>query len=158
MKSININQRLADKIISVLLLLLCALILWEIRNFSEYGRYFPYIVTLFLLMFSLVYFIKSWAAPLRKMESLGKEQHELIEDLSSFLISFGGVLVYVFVLFSLLGFLAGSILFCISVIIGVQITRAEANLKSVISSFVVSSVFSFMMYYLFRHLFHIRLP
>ena len=158
MKSININQELADKIISVLLLLLCGLILWEIRNFSEYGRYFPYIVTLFLLMFSVVYFVKSWLAPLREMDSLGKDQQELIQDLSSFLISLGGVLVYVFILFSLLGFLASSILFCISVIIGVQITRAEANLKSVISSFVVSGAFTFMMYYLFRHLFHIRLP
>ncbi len=157
MKSININQRLTDKIVSVLLLLLCGLIFWEIRNFSEYGRYFPYILTLFLLILCLVYFVKSWVAPLRKTESLEEGQQELIKDLPSFLLSLGGVLVYVFILFSLLGFLVSSILFCVGVIIGVQITRAEASFRSVILSFIVSGAFSFIMYYIFRHIFNIRL-
>lgn len=158
MKSININRRLADKILSVFLLFLCSLILWEIRKFSEYGAYFPYIVTLFLAIFCFVYFIKSWVAPVRKMGISGKEQRELIRDLSSFLVSFVGVLAYIFILFSLLGFLAGSIVFCISVTLIIQIIRGEASFKLAVLSFIASSTFSFMMYYLFRHLFHIHLP
>jgi len=158
MKSININRRLADKILSVFLLFLCSLILWEIRKFSEYGAYFPYIVTLFLAIFCFVYFIKSWVAPLRKMGSSGEEQLELIQDLSSFSVSFVGVLAYIFILFSLLGFLVGSILFCISVTLVIQIARAEASFKLAVLSFIASSTFSFMMYYLFRHVFHIHLP
>jgi len=158
MKSININRRLADKILSVFLLFLCGAILWETRKFSEYGAYFPYIVTLFLAVFSLVYFIKSWGVPLRKMRSSGKEQLELIQDLSSFMVSLGGVLAYIFILFSLLGFLVGSILFCISVTLVIQITRAEATFKLVTLSLLSSTMFTFMMYYIFRHVFHIHLP
>ena len=158
MKRININKKSADKVISVLLLLICGLILWEIRNFSEYGRYFPYMVTLFLLIFSIVYFVKSWAASLRKTEGLEKGQQEIIRDLSSFSICLVGVLVYVFILFSLLGFLVSSILLCICVIVGIQITRMGVNFRSVILSFIVSSAFTLMIYYLFRHIFHIRLP
>ena len=158
MKRIDINQRLADKILSVFLLLLCGLILWETRKFSEYGAYFPYIVTLFLAVFSFIYFIRSWVVHLRKMGSPGKEQGELIQDLSSFLVSFVGVLAYIFILFSLLGFLVGSILFCISVTVAIQIARGEASFKLVLISFVSSCIFTFMMYYLFRHVFHIHLP
>ncbi len=158
MKSININRRLADKILSVFLLFLCGAILWETRKFSEYGAYFPYIVTLFLAVFSLVYFIKSWGVLLRKMGSSGKEQLELIQDLSSFLVSFVGVLAYIFILFSLLGFLVGSILFCISVTSVIQITRSEASFKLTTLSLLSSGMFTFMMYYLFRHVFHIHLP
>jgi hypothetical protein len=158
MKTININQRLADKILSVVLLLLCGLILWETRGFSEYGAYFPYIVTLFLAIFSSVYFIRSWVVSLRKTGGAGEEQRELVQDLPGFLVSFAGVLAYIFILFSLLGFVAGSILFCISVTLLIQIARAEARLKSVIISFASSGAFTFMMYYLFRHVFHIHLP
>jgi len=158
MKSININRRLSDKILSVFLLFLCGLILWETRKFSEYGAYFPYIVTLFLAVFSLVYFIKSWGVPLRKMGGSGKEQLELIQDLSSFLVGFVGVLAYIFILFSRLGFLVGSILFCISVTSVIQITRSEASFKLATLSLLSSGMFTFMMYYLFRHVFHIHLP
>ena len=158
MKTININQRLADKILSVVLLLLCGLILWETRGFSEYGAYFPYIVTLFLAIFSSVYFIRSWVGSLRKTGSAGEEQRELVQDLSGFLVSFVGVLAYIFILFSLLGFVVGSILFCISVTLVIQITRGEASLKLMLISFASSGIFTFMMYYLFRHVFHIHLP
>jgi predicted membrane-bound spermidine synthase len=158
MKSININQRLADKILSVFLLFLCGLILWEIRKFSEYGAYFPYIITIFLAVFSFVYFIKSWVFTLRKMWSSEKEQQELILDLPSFLASFVGVLAYIFILFPLLGFLVGSILFCISVTLVIQISRAEASFKLAVLSFITTSIFCYMMYYIFRHLFHIHLP
>ncbi|MBA7703734.1 hypothetical protein ES703_112527 [subsurface metagenome] len=154
MKSININQRLADKILSVFLLFLCGLILWEIRKFSEYGAYFPYIITIFLAVFSFVYFIKSWVFTLRKMWSSEKEQQELILDLPSFLASFVGVLAYIFILFPLVG----SILFCISVTLFIQISRAEASFKLAVLSFIAIIVFCFMMYYIFRHLFHIHLP
>ena len=158
MKTININQRLADKILSVVLLLLCGFILWETRKFSEYGAYFPYVVTLFLALFSSIYFIKSWAASLGKTGSSGEEQRELVQDLSGFLVSFVGVLAYIFILFSLLGFLVGSILFCISVTLLIQMARAEARFKLVVISFASSGMFTFMMYYLFRHVFHIHLP
>ena len=158
MKSININQRLVDKVISVFLLFLCGSIIWETKNFSEYGAYFPYIITLFLAVFSLIYFIKSWIFTLRKMPSSKKEQQELILDLPSFSASFVGVLAYIFVLFPLLGFFLGSILFCVGVTLVIQIIRAEANSKLTILSFVASIVFCFMMYYIFRHLFHINLP
>ena len=158
MKRININQRLADKILSVFLLLLCGLILWETREFSEYGAYFPYIVTIFLAIFSFVYLIKSWAVPPTKTESTGKEQQEIIGDLSSFLVSFVGVLAYIFILFSVLGFVAGSIVFCISVTLIIQIVRGEGSFKLATLSFASSGIFTFMMYYLFRHVFHIHLP
>ena len=158
MKTINIKQRLADKILSVVLLLLCGFILWEIREFSEYGAYFPLIVTLFLAIFSVVYLIQSWGASLVKTGSAGEEPQELIQDLSGFVVSFAGVLAYIFILFSLLGFVAGSSLFCVSVTLLIQIARAEARLKSVIISFASSGAFTFMMYYLFRHVFHIHLP
>jgi hypothetical protein len=158
MKRININQRLADKILSVCLLLLCGLILWETRGFSEYGAYFPYIVTLFLAIFSFVYLMRSWVVSPSKTGISGKEQQELIEDLSSFLVSFVGVLAYIFILFSLLGFVVGSILFCISVTLTIQIARAEASFKLATLSFLSSGLFTFMMYYLFRHVFHIHLP
>jgi hypothetical protein len=158
MKTININQRLADKILSVILLLLCGLILLETRKFSEYGAYFPHIVTVFLAIFSSIYFIRSWVASLRKTGSAGEEKQELVQDLSGFVVSFVGVLAYVFILFSLLGFVVGSILFCISVTLVIQMARAEARFKLVVISFASSGMFTFMMYYLFRHIFHIHLP
>ncbi len=158
MKRININQRLADKIISVALFVLCALILWETREFSEYGAYFPYIVTLFLAIFNFVYLIKSWTVSPTKTGSAGKEQQEIIGDLSGFLVSFVGVLAYIFILFSLLGFVAGSILFCISVTLVIQIARGEVSFKLATLSSASSGIFTFMMYYLFRHVFHIHLP
>jgi hypothetical protein len=158
MKSIRINQSLADRYLSIALLLFCGLVLLEIRHFSEYGRYFPYIATLFLLVFSFVYFLNSWLPRLRKKENSAQKPYELVKHLPSFVVSFGGILVYIFVLFSLLGFLASSIVFCIGVIIGIQITRAEVSFKSAITSLITSSVFSFVMYYIFRHVFNIRLP
>lgn len=158
MKRIDINQRLADKILSVFLLLLCGLILWETRGFSEYGAYFPYIVTLFLAIFGFIYFMKSWVAPVAKMGSSGEQRQEIIGDLPSFLVAFVGVVAYIFILFSLLGFVVGSILFCISVTLVIQIVRAEARFKLVLISFASSGAFTFMMYYLFRHVFHIHLP
>ena len=158
MKSININQRLVDKIISVFLLFLCGFILWETKKFSEYGAYFPYIITLFLAVFSFIYFIKSWVFTLRKMRNSKKEQKELILDLPSFLASFVGVLAYIFVFFPLLGFFVGSILFCVSVTLVIQIVRAEVSSKLTVLSFIASIFFCFMMYYIFRHLFHIHLP
>ena len=158
MKRININQRLADKILSVFLLLLCGLILWETREFSEYGAYFPYIVTIFLAIFSFIYLIRSWAASPTKAGTAGEEQQELIGDLSGFLVSFVGVIAYIFILFSLLGFVVGSILFCISVTLVIQIARGEVSFKLATLSFASSGIFTFMMYYLFRHVFHIHLP
>jgi len=158
MKRVNINQSLVDKVISVFLLFLCGSIIWETKHFSEYGAYFPYIITLFLAVFSLIYFIKSWVFTLKKTHSSQKEQQELILDLPSFSASFVGVLVYIFVLFPLLGFFLGSILFCVSVTLIIQIARAEANPKLTALSFIASIVFCFAMYYIFRHLFHINLP
>jgi Zn-dependent protease len=158
MKNIRINQSLADQFISIALLLFCGLVLLEIRHFSEYGRYFPKIVTLFLLVFSFVYFLKSWLPRLIKKESSAQKPYELVKHLPSFMVCFGGILVYIFVLFSLLGFLASSIVFCIGVIIGVQITRAEASFKSAVTALITSSAFSFVMYYIFRQVFNSRLP
>ncbi|UCD72095.1 MAG: hypothetical protein JSW70_03615, partial [Syntrophobacterales bacterium] len=69
-----------------------------------------------------------------------------------------GVIAYIFILFSLLGFVVGSILFCISVTFVIQIARGEVRFKLATLSFISSGIFTFMMYYLFRHVFHIHLP
>ena len=158
MKQILISRSTTDKILSIALLLFCGLVSLKIRKFSEYGKYFPYIVTMFLLVFSLVYFLRSWVPILRKKENSMEEPYEVIKDLPSFLLSFCGILVYIFILFSMLGFLSGSIIFCVGVIVGIQIIRSEASIKSVVTGLITSSAFSFFMYYIFRHVFNIRLP
>jgi len=158
MKGVHIDQRKADRIISILLLVIYGFILLEIRKFSEYGRYFPFIITSFLLIFTFFYFVKSWITPLVKREDSEEGQQELIYDLSTFLISLIGVLVYIFILLTSLGFLVGSTLFCIGVVIAINVSRSEINLRSLIISFFVSSLFTYLMYYIFRHLFNIRLP
>jgi putative tricarboxylic transport membrane protein len=56
------------------------------------------------------------------------------------------------------GLFLGSILFCVSVTLVIQIARTEANPKLTALSFIASIVFCFTMYYIFRHLFHINLP
>ena len=158
MKQIHISRSATDKILSMALLLFCGLVSLKIREFSEYGKYFPYIVTLFLLVFGFVYFLRSWVPILRKKENSVEEPYELVKDLPSFLVSFCGILVYIFILFSMLGFLAGSNVFCVGVIVGIQITRSEASFKSVVTALITSGAFNFFMYYVFRHVFNIRLP
>ena len=68
MKNIRINRGYTDKILSAALLVFCGLVLLQIRHFSEYGRYFPNIVTLFLLIFCFVFFLRSWVPILRKKD------------------------------------------------------------------------------------------
>jgi hypothetical protein len=158
MKSIRIHRSAADKSLSIALLLFCGFVLLEIRKFSEYGRYFPNIVTLFLLVFSFAYFLKSWVPKLIKKEKSLEEKYELIKHLPSFLGSACGILLYILILFTVVGFLPGSTIFCVGVIVGVQITRAAFSVKSIVIALITSSTFSFVMYYIFRQIFNIRLP
>ena len=158
MKNVRIHQSMADKILSIVLVLFCGVVLLEIRSFSEYGRYFPNIVTLFLLVFGFAYLLRSWLPVLIRKENSSEEHYEFIKHLPSFLVTFCGLLLYIFILFKVTGFLVGSIIFCVGVIVGVQITRATISVKSVVTALITSSAFSFAMYYVFRQVFNIRLP
>lgn len=157
-KSIQIRQQHADRLISLLLLALCAYLFSLIRDFSFYGSVFPHYINIVLSILSVVYFIKSWIIPLRKRSTEQEAPCRLVDDYPSFVIVFPLTLVYVFFLLNFLGFLTSSIVFSASMILAIKIIRKERNAQKLLLYFFFAGAFSFAVFYVFRYLLLIRLP
>ena len=159
-KTITRQQIKADQIISLLLVLLCAFIFYKITGFTRYGAIFPFMVTLFTAFFALIYCVSSWVPFFRKKAGYRVVEAEgLIPDRTSFGISLGGIVLYVYLLVPYLGFLSSSILYLFGSIVLIRYFRSDiVRFTSVLIPFVYSLAFSGLIFYIFRHLLHIHLP
>ncbi|MCF8038880.1 MAG: tripartite tricarboxylate transporter TctB family protein [Desulfohalobiaceae bacterium] len=157
-KTVSRQQQWADRLIS--LVLLCAFIFYKITGFTSYGAIFPLMVTMFIAIFSLIYFLGSWIPLFRKKADYRIIPGEtLIPDVTSFCISLVGIAFYIYILVPFLGFFTSSIVYLFGTIVLIRYFRSDIiRIKSLLIPFAYSLVFSGVIYYIFRHLLHIHLP
>ncbi|MDZ7761913.1 MAG: tripartite tricarboxylate transporter permease [Desulfovermiculus sp.] len=153
----KISELLADKIISVLLIVICGFIFWKTSSFSRYGAIFPIMTTSGVLLFSILYFINSWI-PYFVKKRQPSEQCEIIMHAPSLFIGIGSILLYVYLLMPTIGFLTSTFIYMLGLILGTRVQRRTLVGKGVLYSIVFSAILSFSIYYTFANILNIHLP
>mgnify|MGYP000102449296 CR=1 FL=1 len=156
-KQFGISEKVADKIISVLLIVFCIFVYWKISNYGRYGAIFPFMVNSGIILFSFLYFLNSWVPFFVKRRKESK-QCQLINHGPSLIISIIGLVLYVYFLMPILGFLASTILYTFGVVLVIRIERKTLDLKGTVTSLIFSGGFSYCIFYMFATVLNIHLP
>ncbi len=156
-KHIQIRMIYMDRLVSIILVLLCVYVYFAVQDFSKYSAVFPKYINTVFSFFVGIYFLKSWFMPFDK-EKIEDTMSTLVDNKFSFFVIFPSTIVYIFIFIPYTGFLVSSFFYTLLVICTIKISRNEFNLKVFFNYMLFSLIFNITVYYIFRNLLNVRLP
>jgi len=160
----------ADRIVSLGLLALTAVVFVEARGFGEFGAVFPLMVNGFLAAFAAAYALASWfprlagtqvvAAAAGQADAAGPGETEgpRAGHLPSLLIGLAGIALYLYVLIPLIGFTAASALYVVGLVAGVRLAHGDFTARGFTKTLAFAVLLTAAVQYVFAELLNIHLP
>lgn len=152
-----IPQVLFDKIFSIILVIFCFLVLWQIQDFSQYMAVFPKYVTFGVLIFTLFYLIRSWV-PQFITQKARVNYFEVYSHKVAFYISVLYTLVYITILVPYFGFLISTTIYIFCLVLHSRHLHKLIKIPFIIYIAFYSVLVSLSLYYIFAVVLNIHLP